>query len=131
MSLQAVIGLCLCAAALCVLLRQYRPEIALALSMLCGIGVLLWLIGELAPVLDQLKNFARLAMQMDGQAGEVLLKSLGICLVTQAACDTCRDVGESAIAARLETAGKVAMLLLAMPLFAKLLDTALSFVGMA
>ena len=35
MSLGAVIGFSLCAAALCVLLRQYRPEIALVISILC------------------------------------------------------------------------------------------------
>ena len=40
MSLGAVIGFSLCAAALCVLLRQYRPEIALVISILCGVGVL-------------------------------------------------------------------------------------------
>ena len=54
MSLGAVIGFSLCAAALCVLLRQYRPEIALVISILCGVGVLLWLLEQLAPVLEQL-----------------------------------------------------------------------------
>ena len=53
MSLGAVIGFSLCAAALCVLLRQYRPEIALVISILCGVGVLLWLLEQLAPVLEQ------------------------------------------------------------------------------
>ena len=112
MSLGAVIGFSLCAAALCVLLRQYRPEIALVISILCGVGVLLWLLEQLAPVLAQ-----------------VLLKALGICLITQVACDTCRDIGETAIAARLETAGKAAMLLLAMPVFSELLQQALRLIG--
>ena len=126
MSLGAVIGFSLCAAALCVLLRQYRPEIALVISILCGVGVLLWLLEQLAPELQQLSN---LALGSGGEAAQVLLKALGICLITQVACDTCRDIGETAIAARLETAGKAAMLLLAMPVFSELLQQALRLIG--
>ena len=102
MSLGAVIGFSLCAAALCVLLRQYRPEIALVISILCGVGVLLWLLEQLAPVLEQLQQLSNLALGSGGETAQVLLKALGICLITQVACDTCRDIGETAIAARLE-----------------------------
>ena len=129
MSLGAVIGFSLCAAALCVLLRQYRPEIALVISILCGVGVLLWLLEQPAPVLDQLQQLSNLALGSGGDAAQVLLKALGICLITQVACDTCRDIGETAIAARLETAGKAAMLLLAMPVFSELLQQALRLIG--
>ena len=94
MSLGAVIGFSLCAAALCVLLRQYRPEIALVISILCGVGVLLWLLEQLAPVLEQLQQLSNLALGSGGEAAQVLLKALGICLITQVACDTCRDIGE-------------------------------------
>ena len=129
MSLGAVIGFSLCAAALCVLLRQYRPEIALVISILCGMGVLLWLLEQLAPVLEQLQQLSNLALGSAGEAAQVLLKALGICLITQVACDTCRDIGETAIAARLETAGKAAMLLLSMPVFSELLQQALRLIG--
>ena len=58
-----------------------------------------------------------------------MIQILWICLITQVACDTCRDIGETAIAARLETAGKAAMLLLAMPVFSELLQQALRLIG--
>ena len=63
------------------------------------------------------------------EAGSILLKSLGICLITQIACDTCRDIGETAIASRLETAGKAAMLLLILPMFLGLLEQAVFLIG--
>ena len=72
MSLGAVIGFSLCAAALCVLLRQYRPEIALVISILCGVGVLLWLLEQLAPVLEQLQQLSNLALGSGGEAAQVL-----------------------------------------------------------
>lgn len=128
MQLHSVIGFSLCAAALSLLLRQYRPEYSLLLSIACGIGVLFWLFEELLPVLSKIQDFAVLALS-EQRGGEILLKSLGICFVTQLACDTCRDIGENAIAARLETAGKAAMLLLALPMFTELLERAIELIG--
>ena len=63
------------------------------------------------------------------KTGPLLLRALGLCLTTQFACDVCKDAGETAIAARLETAGRAALLLLAMPLFSSLLEQALSLLG--
>ena len=128
MKLEALIGVSLCTAVLGVLLRQYRPEFSMVLSVLCGVGVLLWVIQELTPVLLKIRELGELSLP-DNLGGEILMKSLGVCLVTQVACDICRDVGESSIAARLETAGKAAMLLLALPVFTRLLDQALSLIG--
>lgn len=128
MQLHSVIGFSLCAAALSLLLRQYRLEYSLLLSIACGIGVLFWLFEELLPVLSKIQDFAALALS-EQRGGEILLKSLGICFVTQLACDTCRDIGENAIAARLETAGKAAMLLLALPMFTELLERAIELIG--
>ncbi len=128
MQLHSVIGFSLCAAALSLLLRQYRPEYSLLLSIACGIGVLFWLFEELLPILSKIQDFAALALS-EQRGGEILLKSLGICFVTQLACDTCRDIGENAIAARLETAGKAAMLLLALPMFTELLERAIELIG--
>jgi stage III sporulation protein AD len=126
MELQSVIGFSLCAAALSVLLRQYRPEHSLLLSIGCGVGILIWLLGEMAPLTEQIRRIA--SMAFSGETSGILLRSLGICLITQIACDTCRDVGEGAIAARLELAGKAAMLLLAAPMFVQLLEEALALI---
>lgn len=127
MELPSVIGFSLCAATLSVLLRQYRPEHSLLLSIGCGVGILIWLLEELAPLAEQIRRLS--SMAFSGEAPEILLRSLGICLITQIACDTCRDAGEGAIASRLETAGKAAMLLLAAPMFTQLLEQALALIG--
>jgi len=47
---------------------------------------------------------------------------VGVCFITQLACDLCRDAGENAIAARVETAGKAAILLISLPLFEQVLE---------
>ncbi|MEG2371890.1 MAG: stage III sporulation AC/AD family protein [Hydrogenoanaerobacterium sp.] len=42
--------------------------------------------------------------------------------MTQIACDTCKDAGQSAISTKVEIAGKLAVLVISLPLFKALMD---------
>ena len=66
---------------------------------------------------------------MPGEYTGVLFKSLGICLITQLASDTCRDAGEQALANKAELAGRMALLMVGFPLFHKVAETVLSLMG--
>ena len=52
----------------------------------------------------------------------VLFKALGICYITQFACDICKDSGENALATQAELAGKISLMVIALPLFESLAD---------
>lgn len=47
----------------------------------------------------------------------MMLKVLGISIVTQVVCDICRDNGESALASQTEIASKIMVLAMLLPLF--------------
>ncbi|MCL2056999.1 MAG: stage III sporulation AC/AD family protein [Oscillospiraceae bacterium] len=123
MSIAAVIGAGLIAAILCVLLRRERPEFALLLSLAAGAFVLFALFGEIADIIGRVRAMLTASI-IPGEYLSVLLRAMGICLLTQIACDTCRDAGESAIAAKLEMAGKIAVLAVSLPLFEQVLAVA-------
>lgn len=53
----------------------------------------------------------------------IVFRSLGICYVTQIACDHCRDSGENALASQLELAGRAALLIAALPMFSAAAET--------
>ena len=57
------------------------------------------------------------------------MKTLGICFLTQFAVDSCKDAGESALASKVELAGKVTVVVMALPLFQSIASTAVSLVG--
>ena len=48
---------------------------------------------------------------------EILIKCLGICMVTKIASETCKDCGENSIASKIDLAGKAVVLTFSMPLF--------------
>ena len=49
--------------------------------------------------------------------------------MAQFAADACRDAGESALASRVELAGKMAVVLLSLPLFGEITSVALGLLG--
>lgn len=110
---------------LTVFLRRLRPEQALAVSLAAGVAVLLLALSWLGPVFEQLGEWLSLT-GLSEQYTDILYKGIGVALVTQLAADTCRDAGETALASKAETVGKLCLLLLALPLLRQVSDLAFS-----
>lgn len=125
MKISVIIGIALIAMILCVLLRGYRPEYSVFLSLTAGILILLMTLDALVPVMETLTELIEISGQ-GREAFTILLKALGVCFITQLASDACKDAGEGAIASKVELAGKVVILLLAMPLFEQIIGVATS-----
>ena len=111
------------AAFLSVVLRQYKTEYSLFLSLAAGLILLTMVMDGAMPLIDELNSLLGATGMEEDYLG-ILLKSLGICFLVQLAGDTCRDAGEGAIASKIEAAGKMAVLLLSLPLFTKILSVA-------
>ena len=113
-------ALAVLAALLALLLKGRQGELGLLVA-LAGLGVLLFALGE---PLGDLIAFLRTLSEGTGLDTAVfapLYKILGIALVVQLGGDLCRDAGESALAAGLETAGSVCAMLAALPLLERTL----------
>ena len=123
-SLTAVIGVGLIAAMMSVLLRQYKPEFALLTAIAATILIFTMMAEWLLPAAKRIQELLNSSPVLSESAA-TLLKAVGICFITQLACDLCRDAGENAIASRVETAGKAAILLISLPLFEQVLELVL------
>ena len=124
----SIIGIGIVSAALALVLRQHRPEFAMLVSLGAGIFILFKVAATIQPVADEIQSILSSAALPLEYAG-VLFKALGICFVTQIACDTCKDAGESAIASKVEMAGKIAVLAVSLPLFGQVLTIVSSLIG--
>ena len=109
-----IAGTVLCELAVYTVLRQYKSEYAI-FSQLASAAVLVFLIGD--EIRDALSAFSAFSDVGGVPAAyvSVLIKVLGISVVTQLVSDTCRDSGNSAAAARLEFSGKVLIVTAALP----------------
>lgn len=123
-----IAGIAVTVAAFALLLRQYRKEYALLVGLAAGILFFGLVLSKAMPVFTELKSLANQA-HIDGQYVSVLVKALGICFITQLAADTCKDAGESAMAGKVEMAGKFAVVLIALPLFDQIAKLAIGLLN--
>ena len=95
---------------------DFLPLLRIALTVVLTMAALT-LISPLLSYLEQLTELSG-----TGGSAELLLKSLGVAWLTQCCADICRESGESGAANGVELAGKVELLLLALPLLNRVLE---------
>lgn len=118
----------MCETVLYLLLKRYKPE----LCPLCEISAVIALFFLLMPEIKQLKG---LISELVGTAGvsaeylSVILKVIGLALITEISADMCRDSGQSALGTKIEFFGTVSVLVTAVPLFKALLQLIVTAAG--
>lgn len=127
-NLLAIAGAALVAAVIAVMLRRYHAEYGMLISILAGILILAMLLEALPQALGQVTELLQ-AAALPGKYALILFKALGLCWLAQFAADSCRDAGESALASKVELAGKTAVLLTTLPLFSEVGELVLELSG--
>jgi stage III sporulation protein AD len=116
-----VVGLGIIATILIMLLKTYMPEMAVQVSIITGIAMFILIAVKLTAILDLLKTYTE-KIDIDTQHINVLIKIVGIAYIAEFGSEICKDAGQSAIATKIELAGKVIIAALAFPIIASLLD---------
>ncbi|MFQ9951639.1 MAG: SpoIIIAC/SpoIIIAD family protein [Clostridium sp.] len=128
MEIVALCGIAVLAAVFSVMLKKYIPEYSFLISLGAGVLILLLILSKITPAVSQIKNLLS-ATGLSSEYGSILFKSLGVCFLTQFAADSCRDSGEGSMASKVELAGKVMIVLISLPLFEKIAETAMQLMG--
>ena len=126
MKLVAVMGICIIAAAVAVLLKRYSMEYSLLISLVAGAVIIIMLLEGISGKLRELQNIA--SLYSAASFFWVAVKALGICILTGFIADTCREAGQLSLANKAELAGRCAIFILSVPMLTSLLDTAYEFI---
>ena len=95
--------------------RQLKPEFT-SLVILGGCSVILIAVAERFIEASQTVNTMLELAGIEEKNVSILMRSLGICVVTQFAADICYDNSSSSTAAAIELAGRVGTIILALPM---------------
>ena len=128
MDITSLVGIAVLYAVLCIIVRQYKPEMALGVSIACGILIMCSVISMLAPAAELISQLTASA-GLDGGYTRTLFKALAVCYITQLGSDCCKDAGESAIAGKVELAGKAAVVGISLPGFSSLAEVVMKLIG--
>lgn len=101
MDIIKIIGTGFIALIITVILKQYKPEYAIYVSIIAGIIILTLVFGKLSGIIEMLKNLANKA-NVNNQFLLILIKITGIAFLTEYAESICKDSGETAIASKID-----------------------------
>lgn len=127
MEITGIIALGLVGTVFSVLLKKENPQIAMLTAAATGILIFLMLCSPLGELLSLLQETAEEAGVGEGYF-RIVLKVIGIAYLTQFGAQLCADAGETAVAAKIELAGKVLMMTAAAPVLTGLLETVMALV---
>jgi stage III sporulation protein AD len=122
----AILGFALVVTVLLIILRKERPEIAMVLGIAASgviLGALMQKIGEVLLVFETLAEKA----EVNQEYLKLAVKIVGLAYLAGFGAQICRDAGESGMAAKIELAGKIFILVLGIPVMAGILDLVLRF----
>ena len=121
MNIYVLSGAVLTGALLSIFLREYKREY----SALIGLGVTGIILLAVAPLLTSIVQFVKdISTRSETVSAAVapLLKAVGLAVVTEIVSGICTDAGESAMAKNIELAGKVGILVIAIPLVTQIVN---------
>jgi len=127
MDIMKIVIVGILAAVLSVLLKEEKPEIAVLISIVTGLIIFVFLITKLNSVMSVLKYFAGKA-NIDVLYFSTILKVIAIAYITEFGAQVCRDAGEGSIASKVELAGKVLIMVIAIPILSALMDTMIKII---
>ncbi|QSS98919.1 stage III sporulation protein AD [Pontibacillus sp. ALD_SL1] len=126
MEIIKIVSFALVASVLTIIVKEQKSSIAFFLILFTGIIIFLILIREIAEVFTLLEYIAQKA-NVNGMYVETILKIIGIAYVAEFGAQITRDAGLGSVASKIELAGKVFILVLAIPILTAVIETILGF----
>ena len=119
-----IIAVGLMAVIIVIIIKQYKPEFAIYVSIITGAIILYMIFGKLQGIISLLQNISSKA-GVNSQFLSLLLKITGIAFLAEFAINICKDAGEGAIASKIEIGSKVIIVSMSIPIISSLLDVIL------
>ena len=116
-----IIGIGLIALVIVVILKQYRPEYTIYVSIIAGVLILFLAMEKLSGIISLLQSISD-KTYINKQFLGILLKITGIAIITEFAVSICTDAGEKAIASKIEIGSKVIIIAMSIPIVSSLLE---------
>ena len=121
MEIIKIIGIALIALIIIIMLKQYRPEYAIFISILTGILILFLVMDRLTGIINLIETIQD-KFSINTQFIALLIKITGIAFLSEFAVSVCKDSGEAAIASKIEIGSKMIIISMSIPIISSLLE---------
>ncbi|SMO39877.1 stage III sporulation protein AD [Melghirimyces algeriensis] len=122
MEIIQVVGLGLIATFLILVIKEQKPVFAFLLATFTGVVIFLSIVGKIADVITMLTKLADKA-QVNSIFLETVLKIIGVAYIAEFGAQVTRDAGQGSIASKIELAGKILIMVMAIPVITMMIET--------
>ncbi|SDD43947.1 stage III sporulation protein AD [Paenibacillus sp. UNCCL117] len=122
MEIIQVVGLGLITTVLVLIIKEQKPMFAFLLTAFTGIVIFLFLIGKISAVIQVLEDLAAKA-DIHVIFFKTILKIIGIAYIAEFGAQIVRDAGQESVAAKIELAGKILIMVMAIPIVSVIIET--------
>lgn len=122
MEIIQIIGIALIAVFIILLLKQYKPEFVVHISIITSILIFSLIVPKFSAVIELLNSLIN-KLGVNSQYFGILLKITGIAYISEFATSICKDSGESAIASKVELGAKVIIIAMSIPILGAVIET--------
>jgi len=124
MEIIQVVGLGLIATILILIVKEQKPMFAFLLAAATGVLIFMFLMGKIGTVVTELERMAKSA-GVELIYLKTILKIIGIAYIAEFGAQVVRDAGQENIASKIELAGKMLIMVLAVPIIGIIIETVL------
>ena len=121
MEIIKIIGIAFIALIIIIMLKQYRPEYAIFISILTGILILFLVMDRLTGIINLIETIQD-KFSINTKFIALLIKITGIAFLSEFAVSVCKDSGEAAIASKIEIGSKIIIISMSIPILSSLLE---------
>lgn len=123
-----IIGVGFVATIIAVILKEYRKEYVIYVSIIAGIIIISMSMNFLSQIISTLTNLSE-KLGTNSNFIVLLLKITGISILLEFAISICQDSGENAIATKIDLGGKILILGMSLPVISKLVETLFNMIN--
>jgi stage III sporulation protein AD len=116
-----IIGFCAAAAMISLAVRSLAPAIGRQTAVAAAAVAAVSLIGAMSGVFDELCEIAALG-GIGAETIKYSMKAIGIAYITRIAASICSDAGESTLEETAEIAGRIALVLMTLPIIRRIAE---------
>jgi len=99
---------------LAILMKGYNPALSILISLAAGVLIFLMILPMMAEALGFVRYLGNMADGI-GEYTSLALRVIGVAYIAELGASVCNDANETAIAAKIDLAGRVIILVMAMP----------------
>ncbi|MDU0073074.1 MULTISPECIES: stage III sporulation protein AD [Bacillus] len=127
MEIVQIVGLGMIATFLSLIVKEQKPTFAFLIIVFTGCTIFLFLVDQVYEIIRMIEKIAVNA-NINMMYVETILKIIGIAYIAEFGAQLTKDAGQGAIASKIELAGKILILVMAVPILTVIIETIIGLI---